>query len=69
MKKKIFCFCILMFVELKCISGEPPILADLEYIMCFKIARLHFAKMNALCIQLTKFVFLAKCVILQIDGG
>ena len=36
MKKKNFNFCILTFVELKCIAGETPILADLKYIIHFR---------------------------------
>ena len=36
LKKKNFNFRILMFFELKFISGESPILADLKYIIRFR---------------------------------
>ena len=56
LKKKYFNFRILMFFELKCISGESPILADLKYVICFPSAPLVFEKMNCFWTQVWNFL-------------
>ena len=64
-----FDFFIFIFMKVKHIPLESPILVDFKYIICFPSTPLVFKKMNCFWMQMTEFVFFAHVKIIQIYGG
>ena len=68
-KENVQLFYFYIYMKVKSIPLESPILADFKYIICFSSTSLVFKKINCFWTQLTEFVFFAYIKIMKIYGG